>query len=509
MRQFSQAPSLPLAIHTMCVRRFVHRTVVGFGQAAVALLLCSGLAFAEGVSMGDASSDRQRARVHAQHGYELSQAGSFEEAARHFEAAQALEPSAAVLYNLGQAHAASGRPVEALSAFRKSLHLPGSGLTDSLRERIVEATRIVEARIGQITLRISPPSATVLLDGQSLSPEALGQPLDVKAGVHTVVSQLQGFNPRVVVVDVPPKGNTITQITLTRTPAPAYVAVACKVPDMNVSVDGAPPQQLARLTAVDAGRHVVRLSRLGYVDETFHVQVSQGAVAELACRGDVDPTASEAVMGSVSLERLPAVAAYVDGELVDLGLRSSDATQLTIRVPIGRHSVELRRNHYQSWQQDIEIESRASLMLRREWVPTAEYRRELNEVARARTDWATVAWGAGATLAVSSIVLGFTATYRHDDWLRERRTLNQSPIEDSSTQQRLRDSQSRALGIQRLNDSAIGFGVLAAGVLGAAAMLQWWGAPEIETPLKDRQSPLPLVVTAGPEGAHVHFSGTL
>jgi tetratricopeptide (TPR) repeat protein len=193
------------------------RRRVGRLPGLVALLLHANAAPGQPAPIVEPAPDRQQASIQFQRGYELSQTGAFEQASRHFEAAYALEPTPTVLYNLGQAYAASGHPVEALAALRKCLQSANGELTEPLRGRVLQAARVVAARVGQLRLTVSPPGATVLLDGRHFDHTALVEPLEVKAGAHVITSQLRGFETESMV----PRARPASPLPWRPCPSPA------------------------------------------------------------------------------------------------------------------------------------------------------------------------------------------------------------------------------------------------------------------------------------------------
>ena len=99
-------------------------------------------------------SDASEAARHFDRGYLLAQQGNLEAAIAEFEQAHALSPHPSVLYNLGQAYAASGRAVEAVQTLRTYLEQADAALD---AERRAQAAAIVDyqaQRIGTLELDI-------------------------------------------------------------------------------------------------------------------------------------------------------------------------------------------------------------------------------------------------------------------------------------------------------------------------------------------------------------------
>ena len=71
-----------------------------------------------GAARAQEAPNPSEAARHFDRGYLLAQQGSLEAAIAEFKQAYALSPHPSVLYNLGQAYAASGRAVEAVQTLR-------------------------------------------------------------------------------------------------------------------------------------------------------------------------------------------------------------------------------------------------------------------------------------------------------------------------------------------------------------------------------------------------------
>src|SRR5437016_3560393 len=86
-------------------------------QMAPLLLLLIG-----SVKTSRADDSRDAARTHYARGLELAGQGAFEAALQEFSEAYAVSPQFTVLYNIGQAEVALGRPIEAIGTFSEYLH---------------------------------------------------------------------------------------------------------------------------------------------------------------------------------------------------------------------------------------------------------------------------------------------------------------------------------------------------------------------------------------------------
>ncbi len=179
---------------------------------------------------------------HFERGYLLARQGSLEEAISEFKQAYALKPHPSVLYNLGQAYAASGRAVEAVDTLARFL----SEAPASDAERRAQAESLMEyqsQRVGSLKVTISPPRAKLSLDGVALAPTAVSAPNRLTAGWHSVAVTLEGYEPRIEGVQITGKVSTVLSLVLRKKPRPA-------APNVDMARDAA----LGRLRAERLGR---------------------------------------------------------------------------------------------------------------------------------------------------------------------------------------------------------------------------------------------------------------
>lgn len=201
------------------------------------LLLAALASFPTGTAQAQTAVAPAEASRHFDRGYLLAQQGSLEDAIEEFKRAYALKPHASVLYNLGQAYAASGRAVEAIAALERFLaETPASDT-----QRRSHAASLIEyqgQRVGSLTLSVSPPGAQISLDGVALEPRAAGAPIRLTAGWHSLAITLEGYEPRVEGLRVVGKVSTSLSLVLSKKPSAQAQVNATPPP---------PPAELGRL----------------------------------------------------------------------------------------------------------------------------------------------------------------------------------------------------------------------------------------------------------------------
>src|SRR3954454_25172434 len=98
--------------------------------------LLAGLLALGATGIGHADDPRGDARAHYAKGLELAGQNGYAGALREFNAAYAISPQFAVLFNIGQAHIALGHTVEAIEALARYLRDGGDRISPGRRTQV-------------------------------------------------------------------------------------------------------------------------------------------------------------------------------------------------------------------------------------------------------------------------------------------------------------------------------------------------------------------------------------
>ncbi|MEO8905974.1 MAG: PEGA domain-containing protein [Polyangiaceae bacterium] len=443
-------------------RRARHRTLTIYVSTFLVLELFVGPTHAES-TLG--------AREHFERGVELAQHGDIEAAAQEFEAAYQISPNYSVLYNLGQSYAALGKPVEAVRAFERYLEIGGAKIARSRRSQVEAAISLNRRHIGFVSLSVDPPSASVAVDGRSLSNETPMGQLALATGEHGLTAIAPGYEPFIGMVQVT-SGNSVpfrVQMTPVALPPAALgqLSVACAIPDVGTKIDGAVVKpHLSDPLLVSIGRHEVSFERRGYLTERTITGVSEGTVSQVTCALRRAPNLSTNDAGFLAFDVAP------PGARIQIdGVPESS----TVRVPTGSHDVLIRHADFEDWHQLVVARPRFPRVIHVLLKPTAEHALNLRARATSRRTWQYALAGAGASLAAASLALVISSDQRYASWDRDReRFANdfQSLPSDPAWLQRASELQGRAASIQRQDDLAVGFGILGAGLL-VSSLVSW------------------------------------
>jgi hypothetical protein len=210
--------------------------------AALAVMLASGSAHAQ----SDAEN-RATARALAQQGGEALEARDYPKAEDAFRRANALFHAPTLLLGMARAQTAEGKFVEAWENYNQII-LEGVATTPIFAKALDDAKKeiaSVDGRRSRVTVTVTGAgSSRVTLDEGPLKVEALGVPLFVNPGTHTVAATADGFKPSTQTFAVAEGQSAAVILALEPMPAAAPPAPALIAP--------APPPRAGRVNHVPA-----------------------------------------------------------------------------------------------------------------------------------------------------------------------------------------------------------------------------------------------------------------
>jgi hypothetical protein len=190
-------------------------------------------------SHAEERSEKALAAAHFERGLSFAKAGELESAIQEFETAYRTRPHFSVLYNLGQAYAALGRPIQAVDALERFLEQGGSQVPPPRRKEVEALLEKQRARIGHATLRVEPEGAELFVDGVSAGTGPFTDSVDLGQGLHVFAARKAGYTPRAVSVTVLPGETLELALVLVREPEPIPPVVSAR-PAVAVSTRTAP-----------------------------------------------------------------------------------------------------------------------------------------------------------------------------------------------------------------------------------------------------------------------------
>jgi tetratricopeptide (TPR) repeat protein len=134
-----------------------------------------------GPARADPDGDRALARRRYDEGLAAVDRGDLEEALAAFQEAYRLRPHPLVLYNVGQAYAALGRPREAVEALERYLKEAGSTAPADRRETVAQQILALKAKLPPPPQSPPPPAPILPSDTELSSPAAVARPSNAGA----------------------------------------------------------------------------------------------------------------------------------------------------------------------------------------------------------------------------------------------------------------------------------------------------------------------------------------
>jgi tetratricopeptide (TPR) repeat protein len=218
------------------------------GLRSAALL--AGLLALGAAGVARADDPRGDARAHYAKGLELAGQNGYAGALREFNAAYAISPQFAVLFNIGQAHIALGHTVEAIEALSRYLRDGGDRISPGRRTQVErqiaglrstlpnpevtseaeaarataaaagaaageaieaasEGARAARARPGTLTVRCPESGLKLSLDGKRIDQAASTRGIELSGGVHHLILSAPGRRPSDETLDIAEGGAAV------------------------------------------------------------------------------------------------------------------------------------------------------------------------------------------------------------------------------------------------------------------------------------------------------------
>jgi hypothetical protein len=230
---------------------------------------------------------RERAAARYRRGVDLVKQGLYEAALGEFNAAYATRPHFAVLYNIGQAQIALGRPLPAIEALSAYLRDGAQNVPPSRREQVRAQIALLEAKLGELTISTDRPDVAIRVDDRDVGRTPLVQPIRLPAGTHTITASLPDGAQITRVVTVGEAERQRVDLALPgETPAAAEPKAVITVPAVPPA---APPPSDAAATLVSpappGARPEAPAARGSTMRRAAYVSAGLGAAAAGAALG--------------------------------------------------------------------------------------------------------------------------------------------------------------------------------------------------------------------------------
>lgn len=251
---------------------------------------------AEPPAAAHASTDSatEAARAHFKTGIKLYQDQNYAGALAEFEAAYALKPGPGSLQNVALCQKALFRYGEAADSLERLLTKHGAELTEAERSAAERAKAELEALVGAVRVEVTPPSATVTLDGRPFALQEGGTSARLNVGEHLFAATAPGYMRVSRTVSVA-SGQSEQPVVLELVATAGFLDVTASDPKHAIAVDGAPVAYGRYHGAVTPGdEHLVQIYDGATVLFEQRVKVELGKTLAIGAGtiGSAPPTSS-------------------------------------------------------------------------------------------------------------------------------------------------------------------------------------------------------------------------
>ena len=227
-----------------------------------------------------ALSPRHASRHHFESGIRLFEDKNYSGALAEFEAAYRTFPSASALQNVALCQKQLYRYSDARKTLTQLLESHGSELSVRDREEVRDATTELLSLVGTVRFNVTPPNATLVLDGRTLGPQDLSEAISLDVGEHHVVAEADGFAPLTQVFRVA-GGHTDVPVDLALTETTGIVEILAPDPQTAIAIDGRPVAFEFYQGRLAPGRHFVQVYREGYEPYEEELDITVGEKARV------------------------------------------------------------------------------------------------------------------------------------------------------------------------------------------------------------------------------------
>jgi hypothetical protein len=163
-------------------------------RVVVVLLLVAGAAWA--------SPEKERAAASFERGLAAFNAGNFEDALTHFQAAHQLLPRFQVLLNIAVTESRLGRYNDAATTFRRYLREGATAIPPERRAQVEQELATMRTSGAELAINADGTPVDVTVDGIGVGRTPLEAPVLVRPGRHVVRGTRAGDDPATELVDV-------------------------------------------------------------------------------------------------------------------------------------------------------------------------------------------------------------------------------------------------------------------------------------------------------------------
>ena len=248
---------------------------VPFG--AVTGLLFTGVLLTPRAAAAQPSSAYKQ---HMKNGVKLYRDANYDAAVVEFEAAYLAEPKANPLVNIALCRKGQFNYPKAIGALELALSKHAGSMAADDKKAAEEAIVEMRGLLAFVNVTVTPPQATLMVDGHEQPAEAASKPLALGPGTHRIGARLKGYAgaEETVTVASGEKGKTVT---LTLVPNQGFLTVRGDTPKTRILINQKPVGLGVWTGLLDPGTYLVQIDKLGAPPYNVQVQILAGEAQEI------------------------------------------------------------------------------------------------------------------------------------------------------------------------------------------------------------------------------------
>ena len=251
---------------------------------AIAIALCVGLAPLCAAAQTEHESAEAAAvdgyKLHMKNGVKLFQDKNFEAAIVEFQAAYEASPKPSPLFNIALCEKALFDYPKAIGVLEQAVARHGAAMDEADKKAAIEAIDEMRALLAYVTVKITPPQATLRIDGDEKPPGAADRPIPLGPGTHTISAASEGYAIGEATITVA-SGETDKVVTLSLVPDKGYVTITTHDAAMAIAVDGKPMGYGQWAGLLPPGSHIVQMYKSDSPTVSRQILVVAGKAQEV------------------------------------------------------------------------------------------------------------------------------------------------------------------------------------------------------------------------------------
>lgn len=267
-------------------------------------------------------------------------------AAKLFDAANKISPSADALEGLANAYYNGGQLGESWAAYTEWNDKYSAKAPAPKKAAVQARLKDLDGKTGFLTVTVNEAGAAIFVDDKQVGVSPLPAPLRLTSGAHKLKVSKDGFAPADQQPNVAAAGTTTAQVTLASASTKGKIVVKEKNnKPVRVLLDGVDMGEAPWTGEVDPGQHEIAARGPGLAAIPQKISVERGKTSDV----EVEVSSSSTPVKITTTDGKGLI--FLDGKLVGEGSFTGD-------IPSGPHKLRITREGYDPFEEDITLKDK-------------------------------------------------------------------------------------------------------------------------------------------------------